>query len=335
MKRRTLARILNTTGTRPLLAACLPSRGILGLNYHRIGDGSRSNLDRGLWSASQEAFDRQLRYLKRHADVISPGDIDDARKDRRNLHVLITFDDGYLDNYELAYAALRHNDLPATFFIATGFIDRPRLPWWDEIASLVRGMHRGTLDLGEWLSPPLRIDDATREDAIRSLLATYKSLPDARASAFLATLRTIAGGRARGGSEDLWMTWDMLREMAANGMTIGGHTINHAILSGLDEDEQWLEISGCAARLEHELGQRMRCFAYPVGGRSTFNAASRRCLERLGVRHAFSYYGGYTDANADMDRYDIPRTPIEPYIDDDWFRAIVQLPQVFCRPQRA
>lgn len=335
MKRRTLARFLNATGVRSLLAACLPARGILGLNYHRIGDGSQSNLDRGLWSADQDAFDRQLRYLKQHAEVISPDDIDDARKDRRNLHVLITFDDGYLDNYDLAYAALRRNGLPATFFIATGFIDRPRLPWWDEIASLVRGTHRGTLDLGEWLTRPLVVDDATREDAIRTLLAKYKSLPDARASLFLATLRTIAGGRARGGREDLWMTWDMVRDMAANGMTIGGHTINHAILSGLDEEEQWLEISGCAARIEHELGQRMRYFAYPVGGRGTFNAASQRCLTRLGVRYAFSYYGGYSDGGSALDRYDVPRTPIEPYIDDDWFRAIVQLPRIFCRPQGA
>lgn len=335
MKRRTLARILNATGTRPLLAACLPRNGILGLNYHRIGDGSRSNLDRGLWSADQETFDRQLRYLKLNSDVISPDDIDSARKDRRGLHVLITFDDGYLDNYELAYAALRRNGLTAAFFIATGFIDRPRLPWWDEIASLVRGMHRGTLDLGDWLSPPLVVDDDTREGVIRNLLALYKSLPDVRARAFLARLRTIAGGRARGDSEDLWMTWDMVREMAANGMTIGGHTINHAILSGLDEDEQWQEISGCASRIEHELGQRMRYFAYPVGGRATFNAASRRCLERLGVKYAFSYYGGHAGAGAEIDRYDFPRTPIEPYIDDDWFRAIVQLPRIFCRAQPA
>ncbi len=335
MKRRTLAGLLSATGLRPLLASCLPPRGILGLNYHRIGDGSRSNLDRSLWSASEEAFDRQLRYLKRNSEVIGPDDIDAARKDRRSLHVLITFDDGYLDNYELAYAALRRHDLPATFFIATGFIDRPRLPWWDEIASLVRALHRGTLDLADWLPAPLAVDDDTREAAIQTLLATYKSLPAAQAAEFLARLRTVTGGRARGGRDDLWMTWDMVREMAAGGMTIGGHTINHAILSGLDEDEQWQEISGCAARLERETGRPMRYFAYPVGGRSTFDAASRRCLERLGVRYAFSYYGGYTGAGAEIDRYDIPRMPIEPYIDGDWFRAIVQLPRIFCRRTQA
>ena len=329
MKLRKIAGILDKTRLRSLLAACLPARGIVGLNYHRIGDGSSSELDRGLWSASVEGFDQQLAWLKLNSDVISPADIDSARKDPRSRHVLITFDDGYLDNYEYAFAALRRHGLPGTFFIATGFIDDPRLPWWDEIASLVRRSSVEAIALPQWLPEPQPLIVGQRESVVRKLLSRYKSLPTEEASRFMAELRDAARASPAARGEDLWMSWDMLREMDAAGMTIGGHTVNHVVLSGATAEQQWLEISTCAARIESEIGKRMDYFAYPVGNRDSFNGDSMECLRRLGVRYAFSYYGGFADARAN--RYDMPRMAIEPYIDPHWFRAIVELPRIFCR----
>lgn len=331
MKLRKLANFLDKSRLRPLLAACLPAQGIIGLNYHRIGDGSRSELDRGLWSASEEGFDQQLAWLKLNSDVISPADIDIARKDARSRHVLITFDDGYQDNYDLAFSALRRHRLPATFFIATGFIDDPRLPWWDEIASQIRRTDRDTIDLPEWLPEPQKLVVGQRELVIRKLLRIFKSLPGDEANRFLSDLlgATQTSSPPRN-HEDLWMTWDMLREMDSAGMTIGGHTVNHVVLSGYPFEDQWDEISTCAARIETEIGKRMDYFAYPVGNRSSFNQDSAECLRRLDVRYAFSYYGGF--AGLDADRYDMPRIAIEPYIDQNWFRAIVQLPRLFGRP---
>jgi hypothetical protein len=183
------------------------------------------------------------------------------------------------------------------------------------------------------LRTPLPIAAANREQTIRVLLDTYKSLPAAQATQFLADLRAAAIDPVHGEREPLWMSWDMVRDMAAHGMTIGGHTINHVILSSIPKDQQWEEVSGCAARIEQEIGKPMEYFAYPVGARRTFNADSEECLRRAGVRYAFSYYGGFARAGVDADPYDMPRVPIEPYVDRDWFRAIVQLPRVFCRAE--
>ncbi|HJT97496.1 MAG TPA: polysaccharide deacetylase family protein [Rhodanobacteraceae bacterium] len=330
MKRQRLAAVLGKTGLRPILAKFLPATGILGLNYHRIGDAGATRLDRDLWSACEEAFDEQLAFLKRHCDVITPDQIDDARRDRRGVHVLVTFDDGYRDNYELAFRALRRHGVPATFFIATGFVDNPRLPWWDEISAIVGSTSLDVLRLEPWFPEPLPIGEpAARHAARRALLAAYKRLPGTDAAAMLDRLRETAGVDARGLADTLWMTWDMLREMAGNGMTIGGHTVNHVILSRVPEEEQWQEISGCARRLEAELGTSMRYFAYPVGKRTSFDAATVACLERIGVRYAFTYYGGF--AGADANPYDMPRMAIEPHVDRDWFRAMLQVPRVFCR----
>lgn len=100
--------------------------GVVGLNYHRIGDGRRSVFDRGLWSATPEDFDVQVGYLKKNFDVVSPTDLAHVADTRRGRHVIITFDDGYRDNYTAAFPVLRAHHVAATFFIATGYIDTPR-----------------------------------------------------------------------------------------------------------------------------------------------------------------------------------------------------------------
>ncbi|HSS06001.1 MAG TPA: polysaccharide deacetylase family protein [Rhodanobacteraceae bacterium] len=329
MKRQRLAAVLGKTGLRSIVAKCVPSAGILGLNYHRIGDAGTTRLDRDLWSACEETFDQQLAYIKQNCDVITPNDIDEVRRNPRGVYVLVTFDDGYRDNYELAYPALRRHGIPATFFVSTGFVDRPRLPWWDEIAAIIASTSLDVVYLDPWLAEPLPLGPGQRPKATRAVLAAYKRLQGSDAVAMLDRLRAMANVDTSGLADSLWMTWDMLREMAAHGMTIGGHTVNHVILSRVPKEEQWREISGCARRLEEELGTPMRYFAYPVGKRSSFNADTVDCLERAGVRYAFTYYGGF--AAADANPYDMPRMAIEPDVDREWFRAMLEVPRVFCR----
>jgi len=107
---------------------------LLVLNYHRIGDPDATPYDRGLFSARQDAFAEQVAHLARSCDVISPADIETIRRERHGRFVLVTFDDGYRDNYELAVPVFASRGVPATFFVCTGYIDRPHLAWWDEIA---------------------------------------------------------------------------------------------------------------------------------------------------------------------------------------------------------
>lgn len=329
-KKTKTARLLAAPGLRRVLSRALPWEGVLILNYHRVGDGSRSIHDRDLWSASSDAFDAQLSFLKANSDVIALDEIESALARRGSRHVAITFDDGYLDNYELAYPLLRHHRLPAAFFIATGFIDDPRLPWWDEIAMLVRTTTVEQLDLGEWVAGPLLLEGGRRAEVIRTLLGAYKALPGDEAAKLLGRLRE----QARCGSNSApatkhWMDWTMIRDMAANGMTIGGHTVHHPVLSRRSLAQQRAEISGCAARLRAELGQAMDYFAYPVGSPDAFDERTRQCLQDAGVRLAFSYYGGI--ATRQSARYDIPRVAVAARMENHLFRAMAALPQFFCR----
>lgn len=321
------ARALAVPGLRRVLGAAMPGHGVVVLNYHRVGDGSRSRYDRALWSASAEGFDSQVAFLKAECDVIGLDDIEEALH-RRGRHVAITFDDGYLDNHDIAFPVLRRHGVPAAFFIATGFIDHRWLPWWDAIAMQVRESRSDALALSPWLPVPLPLGD-DREPAIQRVLRIYKQLPAAQTGPFRARLAEETGVEPPDSVDGMWMDWDMVREMHHAGMAIGGHTVHHPILSSLPADAQRTEIEGCAARLRDEIGIEMRHFAYPVGSPAAFNADTMRLLHEAGVRHAYSFYGGV--ARAGSAPLDLQRVAVYDTLGRDLFRAMVKLPQVFCR----
>jgi peptidoglycan/xylan/chitin deacetylase (PgdA/CDA1 family) len=139
---------------------------------------------------------------------------------------------------------------------------------------------------------------------------------------------TGTGRHGDAGAADLWMTWDMVRELRAAGMAVGGHTVHHPILARLPREAQREEVAGCGRRLAEELGEPMRYFSYPVGGPDAFDADTRDCLREAGVRFAFSYYGGFR-AFDDWDDYDVRRVAVESYTTLDWFKALVALPRIF------
>ena len=324
------ARAILASGLGLLLRRFNAWPGVLGLAYHRVGEPRASLFDHELWSATPEQFDTQIRCLKRHCDIIGPGDLPEALRSRSSRCVLITFDDGYRDNFEQALPILRSHGVGATFFISTGFIDSPRPSWWDEIAWMVRSSPRRGLGPSRWLAAPLRFDRPGCHRAIRRLLGIYKSLEGVQAAEFIRYLADATGsGRCDASAvQGTWMTWDMIRQMRREGMWIGGHTVGHPILARLGVEGQRDEITGCARRLREELGQPMKWFSYPRGKRDSFNHHTRACLGEAGVEYAFSYYGGCSRFNR-WDRFDLRRTAIEMDVTRPGFEAMLTLPQVF------
>jgi peptidoglycan/xylan/chitin deacetylase (PgdA/CDA1 family) len=324
--------VLAAASLGPLFKRLGTWRGVLVLNHHRIGDGERSPFDRSLWSSTADAFDEQLRFLAREADVILPAELEDALRSRRGRNVILTFDDGYRDNHEVAYPILRSHGVRACFFIATGFLDSPRAAWWDEIAWMVRRSERPQVERGPWLAAPLALDGGEREQAVGVLTERYKHLPSEDADRFLDFLAEATGsGRCEPAeAAPEWMTWDMVRDLSEAGMEIGGHTVTHPVLSRASAERQRDEIAGCRARVEHEVRRPMRSFSYPNGTIWSFDDRTRASLEAEGVRLAFSFYGGHARPGR-FDRYDVPRSAVFA----DWttrdFVAAVAVPQLFAR----
>lgn len=313
-----------------MLRAASTWEGVLILNYHRIGNPHASLLDRNLWSATDDDFDAQIAMIARNYQVIGLDELDSALHCRRGCFVMVTFDDGYLDNYTNAFPILQAHGVPATFFITTGFLDIPSVPWWDEIAWMVRTSSLEALDVNRWTTTPVPFDDPHRETAIGRLLAIYKGLSGSVTSDYLDFLGdALRTGRCPAQiARELWMSWDNIREMKKSGMTFGGHTVTHPILTNVSAEQQADEIGTCRRRLIEELGDPIDAFSYPVGGLKSFNSVSREALQRHGFKWGFTFMGGYCRHGHD-DKFAIPRTAIETDIDQSHFRAIMTLPQVF------
>lgn len=284
-KRELAASVLHASGLGSVLRKVMPWNGLLVLNYHRIGNAPGSRFSQELWSATEEDFDAQIRFFKSNFDVITQAELPRVLGRRSGRYVQITFDDGYRDNYEVAYPILKSNGVSATFFIATGLLDEPRVPWWDEIAWMVQG---SSTTFGRKMH---------REKVVQTLCFLYRTLPVEKTQAFLDFVGDSMGtGRATAAdAKDLWMTWDMVREMRAGGMSFGGHTVTHCELSRLSREEQEREIKSCKQRFEAELSEPMTTFSYPYGEAHAFNADTWSCLKELGVQFAYSYYGGYQE----------------------------------------
>ncbi len=329
-KRDLLANVLNISGMNRLLRVTSKWSGLLVLNYHRIGELEKSNFDRALYSADAETFEEQVHYLSKNFDLIGADDLADVFNQKSGQYVMITFDDGYRDNYEAAFPILKSHNAPALFFITTGYLDNQQVPWWDDVAWMIRSATSTEFPDNQWLKQPLQWGEQTRETIIHRLLKCYKQLSPTEVEPYLNFIaeETNSGRCSKQQGESLWMTWDMIREMRTAGMSFGGHTVNHPVLSTLNQSEQNNEIAGCKLRLEEELQETIEAFSYPVGGTSAFNEITQQCLKENGYRWAFSYYGGYCNFR-DENLFDLPRIAVEDEMSLSLLRSMTSLPQVF------
>lgn len=332
-KRDLLVGALDGSRLSHLLAGAGSWRGLLVLNYHRIGEPAGSPFDHALWSATQSDFEQQVRWVASRFPIVTPDSLEDVLCGRVRQGVMITFDDGYRDNFTAAFPVLRDCGVPATFFLSTGFVDSPSVPWWDEVCWMIRSATGTRLELPEEFGGPYELDRAADPElttATRTILRRYKKVPGDRSEAFLAALAE-AGGSGRcdvDEAAELWMTWDMVREMRGAGMSFGGHTHSHPVLSRLQPEQQDREIETCRRRLDEELGPGITAFSYPVGGYTAFDDVTRACLRNHGFHWSFSYYGGWQRPGR-YDPLDLPRTAVEREDTLAKFRSLTALPQLF------
>src|SRR5581483_725894 len=110
-------------------------------NYHRIGNPETCAYNRDLYSCTATQLRKHVTLLKERFEIINCERllyfVQHGYTGQLPL-ALITFDDGYLDNYTLAFPVLKEMDTPATFFLPTAFIGQRRLMWGDEIAWTLR-----------------------------------------------------------------------------------------------------------------------------------------------------------------------------------------------------
>jgi peptidoglycan/xylan/chitin deacetylase (PgdA/CDA1 family) len=250
-------------------------------------------------------FEARMRWVAANFDVLPLSEAAQAlaqsRLPRRAL--CITFDDGYADNHDIALPILQRLGVPATFFIATGYLDGGCM-FNDVVIEAVRAARAPTLDLGALSLGIYPVgNDVERSQAIGGILGRLKYMEPGRRQELALEIAQRVGARV---PSDLMMTSEQVAKMHASGMEIGAHTVSHPILAEHALDAARNEIAEGRKRLEQITGVPVRVFAYPNGKPVRDYRQEHVTLVRdLGFECAVSTAWGAARSGADL--HQIPR----------------------------
>jgi len=308
-KRELLAVACARSGLTRALETVLRRDALLVLNYHRIGNALETPYDSGTFGPTAEQFDWEIAYLRSRFDCVNLQEALAMMTGELPVRssLLITFDDGYLDNYQVAFPILRAHGVPASFFLPTDFINTRRVPWWDTIAYIVKHSRNDSFKVHYPQPAEFHLDRQHPSATVFQLLRFCSDHATTNYAPLIDELETACDCQRPGAaSERCFLNWDEAREMQSAGMSFGSHTHKHEVLSGLSPERQIAELTESRAILERELGRTIDSLAYPVGRPYTFNADTQVALTKSGYRAAFSFYGG-VNLHGNVDRLDIRR----------------------------
>lgn len=231
------------------------------LIYHRVLDQPDPLLS---GDPDQETFRWQMQVISSLFNVLPLAEAATCLRDGTlpPRAACITFDDGYADNHDLALPILKEQGLPATFFVAAGYLDGGMM-FNDRVLESIRRVPPGELNLKNLGLGMCRIESlSSRKAVIKEVIQKVKYLDGAERESKVSQL--VAQCKVNL-PDNLMLSSATLKTLDAAGMEIGGHTHTHPILSRLADQEAMDEIVKGKERLESLLGHRIRLFAYPNG----------------------------------------------------------------------
>jgi peptidoglycan/xylan/chitin deacetylase (PgdA/CDA1 family) len=219
----------------------------------------------------------------------------------------VTFDDGFANNFTVAFPCLKVLGIPASVFVTTGLIGtRGRMLWTEKISYCCMHTQESALSLkigGDRLVLDLSTPQNRRQAASQLLGILKQSCKQVREDCLeqlsaLPDFQTLDGTR----DEDRYrfLTWSEVGRLAEGNIDIGSHTVHHEILSTLSPEEAWEEISRSKREIEDQLGRECRLFSYPNGSSHDFTARDKASLREAGYRAAVSLIKTLNPARPDL-----------------------------------
>lgn len=280
------------------------------LAYHRIAElQDTPAVDSRSVSATPEGFAQQMEHLARFYRVVSMAEVLEAVEIGLPLPkraVLVTFDDGYADFAEIAWPILKQLRLPATMFVPTSYPDHAEHAfWWDRLYGAFTVTSReeiSVLPIGRF---PLRTAEQ-RRGALRAIQNHVTVMPHDEAMQLVDSVCVHLGGAQK--QEGSVLSWDQLRRLVREGLTLGAHTRTHAILTKVTREQVREEVQGSQEDLQREIGVCLPIFCYPNGNH---NDTVVSVLREQGIRLAFTTLVGPNELGS-VDPLRLHRTVIMP-----------------------
>jgi peptidoglycan/xylan/chitin deacetylase (PgdA/CDA1 family) len=336
MKKKLLAIITSWLGVAGLFIWLrrLFKKEVIILAYHRIldtHDNSSYLFDEELISANSETFLWQINFLKKHYDVISFSELSERLAGNKKLtgrELIITFDDGFSDNYSNAYRLLDSVNIPAVFYISTAYIGTDKTFWFNEVVHAIKVAKRLSFSIADE-AYDFEPTNENKEKAIQLVLNKLKEIPNSeRLNAIESLYRDLDFHADNIPASELPMTWENINEMASNNMEIGSHAASHPILSRLTDKEMKQEIIDSKQTIESITKKECRTIAYPVGERNAFTEKVQEVSEAAGYEYGLSYISG-NNKSKDLKKYSLARLHVERYTNHEEFKLMLYFPEIY------
>jgi peptidoglycan/xylan/chitin deacetylase (PgdA/CDA1 family) len=321
-------------------------RGALILLYHRVAELPS---DPQLLCVTPQHFAEHLEILRKYGQPMRLPQLAQSIRnaDLPQRAVVITFDDGYYDNLYNAKPLLERYDIPATAFVATGYIGHAREFWWDELDRLLlqprtlpetlrlsingnpyqfelsEAAHYNEAVYGRHRSWNVlhKHDPTPRQRLYRLLHPLLRSLPEAERWRVRDALVAWASAEPIGRSTHRALSADEVICLAEGGLIeVGAHTVTHPMLSSLPATGQRAEIQGSKAYLEEILGRPVTSFAYPYGARSDYTAQTVTIVREAGFARACSRFTDVVWRGSD--HYQLPRIVVQDWPGEEFARRL-------------
>jgi len=244
--------------------------------------------------------------------------------------VAVTFDDGYEDNFIHAKPILEKYSVPATVFVATGYVGKEQEFWWDELEKLLLVEQKSVMpvdqkndtegychkgdsnedrnsnkDSSSW--DVLQNETPTiRQELYIYLCKKFQSMTSEQIEAALVDLRKWTGKGTMARKSHRPMTINQVSNLASGGLIdVGAHTHSHVNLAAQSADIQKKEIISSKEKLEEWLGREVSSFSYPFGTRQHYNKTSVKLVKESGFKLATANYAGCVTRLSN--RFELPR----------------------------
>ena len=291
------------------------------LYYHRVTDCTAPyNNTNPYISLPSSLFENHIRCLCETAKVVSLNEyLDYVLKGASlpNNSVLITFDDGYRDNYVHAFPILRKYGVPAAIFLTSDMIGSTKTFWWDDLYGIihktesVRAMWQIAKDL-QWRYPFNKSDflkyskksKKWKQEYFAALTERMKSMTQREIENILTGLKNLVK-MENIHQERVFLSWHEVRELSYNGISFGSHSCSHPNVTILSKNELIDEVTLSKRIIEEKTQIQVRSFSYPYG---IFGDRCKAVLRNCGYDIAFAT----KVKDKSWDRYSIPRVPIKP-----------------------
>ena len=248
-----------------------------------------------------------MRYIRDNLTAVSLREMSRLLREDGPLPegcVAVTFDDSFKNVHDVALPILEETSVPATFFITTGMVETSRKYWVDYLEDMLNYAVRQEIQVK--LDNVRRFKISNDEEKINCITEIKKFLKNVDSFCRTAVLEEIEKETGYVEQEPPYtenyqnLSWDDVRTLDRSPLCeVGGHTVNHEIMSYLSDEGLEREVDDCLTKLGEELERKIDLFSYPEGQEHHYSQKVIEKLKGSGITISPSAIAGYNYHNED------------------------------------